>query len=401
MRKDATLNEVVGYLVHGIAIGRWWGFSQVKRMLSRAIGQGAMGHVEIPAGPGTVTSEWLTQALHSTGTITESAVKSFEMEIIGQGKGFTGRVARFHLNYDGHEISAPATIVAKFPKPNPKLTTLFNYVNVYEREVRFYNEIAGKMNGLAPRCYYTFLDTERLLSILLLEDLTDACNGQDTAGCSLSDAERAIRCLAKFHAFWWQSPQLKRIGWMPSFSHGVDFMERLYKRSWRSYVEKFQKTLPESFLRLGSWLSANVAPLRRWLGSPPLTIAHGDYRLDNLFFVSGMNDNIKVIDWQTAMTGRGVSDVAYFAVCSLPIEQREREEEFLLKSYHSTLVENGVSGYSMDQCLRDYSLSLAHVLIQLIIAQLFLDISNEQHVHKIALRCAAAIESHDVARLLQ
>ena len=36
-----------------------------------------MTELTIPAGPDEVTSEWLTQALHSTGTISRTRIASF------------------------------------------------------------------------------------------------------------------------------------------------------------------------------------------------------------------------------------------------------------------------------------------------------------------------------------
>jgi hypothetical protein len=48
-----------------------------------------MTFLTIPASPEALTTEWLTQALRSTGTITDARVTSCHIEPIGEGKGFS------------------------------------------------------------------------------------------------------------------------------------------------------------------------------------------------------------------------------------------------------------------------------------------------------------------------
>ena len=52
----------------------------------------------------------------------------------------------------------------------------------------------------------------------------------------------------------------------------------------------------------------------------PITLAHGDYRLDNLFFDAA--GAVTAIDWQIATKGVGGYDFAYFVSQSLAIETR-------------------------------------------------------------------------------
>ena len=44
-----------------------------------------------------------------------------------------------------------------------------------------------------------------------------------------------------------------------------------------------------------------------------------------------------------------------------PFERKQREID-LLKLYHSTLRENGISGYSFDDCFNDYRISMLEIL---------------------------------------
>jgi hypothetical protein len=68
----------------------------------------------LPPGPTALTPEWLTQALRSTATITAATVTSCHIERFGEGKGFSGQIARVRLSYDFAEAGAPASMIAKF-----------------------------------------------------------------------------------------------------------------------------------------------------------------------------------------------------------------------------------------------------------------------------------------------
>ena len=80
----------------------------------------------------------------------------------------------------------------------------------------------------------------------------------------------------------------------------------------------------------------------------------------NLFFFTAPNDTLSltVIDWQTLTLGRGIIDIALFAGRCVPPEVRRQEEMVWLQMYHMTLVENGVNGYSFDECLYDYRMAM-------------------------------------------
>jgi hypothetical protein len=85
----------------------------------------------------------------------------------------------------------------------------------------------------------------------------------------------------------------------------------------------------------------------------PLSLLHGDYRLDNLMFGPDADD-VVAIDWQTLTVGPPGRDLAYFLGTSLAVEQRRAEEPELVGVYHAALVERGVRDYSLPDCQLDY-----------------------------------------------
>src|SRR5581483_1659652 len=174
---------------------------------------------DIPSSPRALTPEWLTQTLRSTGTITKAKVTACDVELFGEGKGFSGQLARLELSYDGMEAGAPASIIAKFqlPHPDPEIRAAVFQAGLHEREYRFYRDVAPEVALRTPRLYYGALQSETGEGILLLEDLAPAQMLNMLDGCTGEDAALVVSELARFHAAWWEHPRLGSIDWLPAF----------------------------------------------------------------------------------------------------------------------------------------------------------------------------------------
>lgn len=103
-----------------------------------------------------------------------------------------------------------------------------------------------------------------------------------------------------------------------------------------------------------------VVALMERLSEPPVTLLHGDHRLDNLFFG---DDDVAMLDWQITGAGRGPYDLAYFLSQSLIPTERKQAEHDLVLAYHQALIDGGVTGYSFDDCWEDYRLATLFVSV--------------------------------------
>ncbi|MYC30717.1 MAG: phosphotransferase, partial [Chloroflexi bacterium] len=91
---------------------------------------------------------------------------------------------------------------------------------------------------------------------------------------------------------------------------------------------------------------------------------HGDYRLDNCFFAPTRHrKSLIVMDWEFCGQGRGAYDVGTFVSEAFPPQDRKKAESGLLREYHSALEDRGVKGYSFEECLHDYRVSMLELLI--------------------------------------
>jgi hypothetical protein len=338
-----------------------------------------MAKLKLPAGPREVTPDWLTAALRETGVISDSVVTGFDVEIIGEGVGVLGQLARFKLTYDSPEPGAPTSLVGKFPAAAQENRDLAHALHFYECEVRFYELIAEDVELRTPKRYYSYFDNDTHDFVLLMEDMAPARCGDQVAGCSPEEAKQTALNIARFHATWWGRVDTPQLDWIPYGNAPVrHFVESAYNGGWEDFTHNFGDRLSPRAMAIAERFRTKIIATADALTKPPLTIAHGDLRYDNLFFSE--NGQMAVADWQIIVRARGPYDVAYFLSQSVNAAGRKACEMDILHSYHETLLERGVKGYSFGQCFDDYRSCAMYCLVYPVISGGNLDPGNERGV---------------------
>lgn len=364
--------------------------------------------MNFPIDPGLLTANWLNDVLRATGVIRYARVTAIVTQIMGDEEGLTGsgQMARLQLTYDQDEANAPRTLIAKFSSPDSVLRAEFHSYELYEREVRFYQELAYQVELRTPICYYSAFDRESGHCVLLLEDLAPIRSGGNNYElCSYNEAELAIRAIAKFHATWWESPKLSELTWLRRGAEFYQGFHEAYQQRWEPFLHKVGYMMAPPMVAIGERFARNPGDYWRLMQGPPQTIIHNDYNLGNLLFLGTPTGalSLAVIDWQILSLGHGLYDVALFLGRHLPPDEHQAKEMGLLKLYYRILAENGVQGYSFKQCLHDYRLFM---LTDLWRAVFFIGggkVTNaEIHAfsHVVLPRCTKAILEHNVSELL-
>ena len=321
-----------------------------------------MADLGFPKDPTELDAAWFTRALRSTGTIGDDVeVARFTAEQIGQGVGILALLWRISLAYtDGG--SGPATAVLKLPATAPESRHVADSFRFYEREVRFYEEAAERTPLRTAARYASSFDEGSGDFVLLMEDLAGRTVHDQVAGCPAGDAERDLRALAAHHAAWWESPELASMPWAVRVMDppNPQALVPALRQSWPIIESRFADCLRGPMYDAAKRMPDVVVPLMERLSEPPVTLLHGDHRLDNLFFSA---DDVATLDWQIVGRGRGPYDVAYFLSQSIVPEERKRVERDLVGAYHDALVEHGVTGYSFDDCWEDYRLATLFVAV--------------------------------------
>ncbi len=311
-----------------------------------------MGKPAIAARPEDVTPAWLTSALRAAGAIGEASVVQIASRPVGNG--LVGDSVRYALTYDHPTPGAPQSLVAKFAAADPQSRASGANLGLYLREVSFYRQLAATVAIRTPRTFYAELNEADHDFTLLFEDLGPARGGDQLSGCSLQDAEVAMRQAAALHGPRWDDPALLDLDFLTTSARIFPLILAALPGVIAAYHERYDGVLEPEFMALVDALP-NAMPSFTAGPTGPLTVQHGDFRLDNIMFeIKGGAEPMGTLDWQTVACGPGLTDVAYFLSAGLPPAVRRAHEAELVRLYHETLLGYGVKDYDWEACWRDY-----------------------------------------------
>lgn len=366
----------------------------------------------LPTTTDEITAEWMTEALRGSDTIgADVSVTDVLTNAADVGVGFMGEVARVGLRYDGDAGDAPTQMIAKFATQSPEIKTMMHPTRVYEREHRFYEQLAPSTPVRTPDVYHvTCTTSDEPLDeqyMLLLEDLGGLVLGDQVAGVSPEQAESALVGLARHHAAFWDGAGLENAPFVPPINGALNKAgQGIYEASLPGFKEVFSDALLPEMVPVADAYAANHPQLLDRLAAMPSTLVHFDYRADNLFFepdADGAQGSVVVIDWQAISVGGGAADVGYFVGQNLSTSDRREHEESLLRRYHETLLAEGVTGYEFDTFFDDYRLGLVYGWVIPVFAVGSLDASSERAVAlwtNVIERVQDAIFQHDAQEFI-
>ena len=285
--------------------------------------------------PADLTADWLTANLGA------GRVGDFTVERIGTGQ--MSECYRVHLTYaDG---DGPASVVLKVAASDPMSRGTGQALGLYEREVRFYSEVAPRLvsgiaDGPIARCYHASYLPDTGVFSLLLDDAAPAEVGDEIRGATIEDATLALTQLGRLHAPLIGNETLSDAPWLNRES---PMNQAIVSGLFAGFADRYGEAIkPEQRLvcqkmvdSFDAYLAEEAAPER------VKGLVHGDYRLDNMLFGRpGSLRDLTVVDWQTVTWGPALTDVAYFLGCALPVEDRRAHYDELLAAYHAGLGPN-------------------------------------------------------------
>jgi hypothetical protein len=277
--------------------------------------------------PTDLTVEWLTSALGV-------GVRAFAFERIGTGQmSECYRVALSYANGD----SGPNSVVLKVAATDPVSRQTGLALGLYEREVRFYTEIAPGLGGPIAPCHHAAYNTDTGAFHLLLGDAAPAVVGNEIHGATVEQALLALAELARVHAPLLGDTAMANADWLNRES---PMSQALIGQLYAGFLERYRDQIAPAHREVcerlvasfDAYIASETAPQRAH------GLVHGDYRLDNMLFGEpGAARPLTVVDWQTVTWGPAMTDVAYFLGCALPDDLRRDHYEALLRAYHDAL----------------------------------------------------------------
>ena len=305
--------------------------------------------------PAEVSPEWLTGVLRRAGALRSARVTDIAARRVGNG--MLGDSVRFALSYDRAEDDAPASVVGKFASEDPA-SKATGALGLYAKEVNFYRSFRDTVDVRSPKPYFAEIDPSTHDFALVLEDMSPARGGDQIAGCSLADAERAMDQAAALHGPRWADPSLAEIPWLQPGDALNSHLVTNFPNTLAAFHERYDDMLEPDYMAFCEAFGARVAAYFTPRGAPPAP-QHTDFRLDNMLFdAKGGAEPLAVLDWQSLGIGSGMLDVAYFIGAGLPADARRRHEDDLVRRYLDALARYGVTDYGWNDAWRDYRLGI-------------------------------------------
>ena len=280
--------------------------------------------------PNDLTADWLTANLGA------GRVGGFAVERIGTGQ--MSECYRVALTYSAG--AGPASVVLKVAASDPVSRQTGLALGLYEREVRFYSEVAPRIGGPIAQCYHASYRPGSGVFTLLIDDAAPAEVGDELRGASIAEAKLALTQLGRLHAPLIGSESPLYAQWL---NRETPVTQALISHLFTGFADRYGESITDEqrlvCRRLvdtfDAYLAEESAPER------VKGLVHGDYRLDNMLFGRpGSPRDLTVVDWQTVTWGPPMTDVAYFLGCALTVADRRAHYDELLRAYHRGLGPN-------------------------------------------------------------
>ncbi|HET8910052.1 MAG TPA: phosphotransferase family protein [Ktedonobacteraceae bacterium] len=225
------------------------------------------------------------------------------------------RVKGGHSNETFYITRGEQQLVLRRPPRGPLLPTAHDVL----REYRILKAL-NTTNVPTPRALLACEDTEvigapfyimeRVQGVVIRSQLPEFAS--DEAG-RRALSMRLVDALVDLHAANWRAIGLENLG-KPD-----GYISRQLRR-WSDQLERSRRGPLPDLDAVTAWLAQHQPE------SPPATIVHGDYRIDNVMFAAKEPRVVAIFDWEMATIGDPLADVGY--LLSFWREPGEPEPEF-------------------------------------------------------------------------
>lgn len=284
-----------------------------------------------------VTLQFLSEAIGSK-------IVNYSAERIGTGQ--VGECHRIQLEYaDGAE--GPSSVILKIAASGHLSRSAGWSIGTYERESRFYSEIAPKLDSpYLAKCYHTSVDRKEDAFHVLLEDLQPAATGNDLVGAALERARVVVKGLGELQK---AALNMTLPDWV---ERELPYHQAGTQQLWSMFLDRYKDRVSSVGREVGERYVGCFDKLMEELnnGGPEVIkgLTHVDYRLDNMLFDHNQERPLCIVDWQTFSIGPLFRDIAYFLGVGLTKEVRREHGQELLREYYNAF--GPEPPFSFEQC---------------------------------------------------
>lgn len=303
----------------------------------------------------------------------------------------------------GRSENLPKTAYVKLPCDEISTRSFANTLGFWSLECTFCESVARRVPIRVPRVYACAQRGSRF--VLLLENLHEIpgarlfLNRDMAEGTTPERASRVLRSFAKMHAAFWNWSPNEREKLLPArFNTFLAPHSREMTRALNASAiapamraapeilnDRVEKTMREAVQRWDTLLDA-------WYEGP-LTLVHGDSHLGNCFeYPAEDGPEVGMIDFQAIHWSKGMRDVQYFLINSLPPDVLEENEADLIGVYCDELSEHGIALSKADAFEQYRAFSFQTLMVGVVPLGLGNLTERDTTVRAITRRSAAAVE---------
>ena len=307
------------------------------------------------------------------------------------------------------EATLPDSVFLKLPMESLVTRWFFSIINSWRLESHFFRHVARDLPLRTPVTYATgwqgsrfFLIQENLHEDPQVELFT---NPDMMTGPSLELVHRCLDTFARLHACHYdlsaaQREALLPLDYHPFLSPTMGVVSRnLSRLALKPCMKKRPGDIPDEVAVAYRSSVRHWDQLLDYWFRGPLSLLHGDSHLGN-FFVSG--DDMGMLDWQATHWGKGVRDVQYFLIDSLPADTLAAHERDLVNYYVARRAHYGTP-IDAQETWQEYRSFTFHTLMTIVVSIGFGALNEEQDtlMAEILRRSVAAVQRVDYAGWLR
>ncbi len=309
---------------------------------------------------GQVDAECLKAVLTKSGALNAGQVVGIELD---SGSGNWSQNARLTVRYSNDAAGeCPTHLFLKMVNTN-----LGDGEYFLPSEVTYYTrDYVDLPDAPLVRCYDGAYDATQHKYHLLLADLSQTHDAAYELKPNLAHGQAFAEAIAILHTHWWGEERLQAyaaapfhdanhikqfimIG-QPGIQHALSIFGDQLKPHWPELIQHIFNKLPDRLAK-------------RAQDRTHFTRIHGDTNQGNILVPKSGERPLYLIDQQpfdwSINTWMGAFDLAYLVTIFWQTEWRRELEMPMLRHYHATLIQRGITGYDWAQLYDDYRLCVA------------------------------------------
>ena len=281
-----------------------------------------------PSDETEITLDWLNEALAESGHPAAGKVVACKTrKLITNGN--TGWYALAQIESEP-DSGLPESLFFKVATAYD-LAITSQYEN-YSTEIAFYRDIVPGTPGRFLQFIYGKADESTDRGIVVIEAFDPRLTLDTFRGVTLTEAGLTVTTMAKLQAAWWDRsiPASLMESSLSRFNLFMDWAVNSLQPTWQQHRVALRKALPPGAHDAVDRVLASPDSLLNPLAEFPRTITQVDSRAENVVILEDDGPPQAVIfDWQRALSGPVLLDVAYFIGTSVREEDQSTAGELL------------------------------------------------------------------------